>query len=86
MAPSLVALDSDVPFPPGQDGATAMSVSGVLHFAFGGTGFIAFAVAAFLFGGWLARHGERGRAAWSRVAGAVILVGFVGGPHSAQPG
>nr|WP_275003857.1 hypothetical protein [Promicromonospora iranensis] len=56
-----------------------MSASGVLHFAFGGIGFIAFAVAAFLFGGWLARHGERGRAAWSRVAGAVILVGFVGG-------
>ncbi|WP_342470186.1 DUF998 domain-containing protein [Promicromonospora iranensis] len=66
-------------FPPGQDGATTMSASGVLHFAFGGIGFIAFAVAAFLFGGWLARHGERGRAAWSRVAGAVILVGFVGG-------
>jgi hypothetical protein len=66
-------------FPPGQDGAATMGVSGVLHFAFGGIGFVAFAVAAFLFGGWLARHGERGRAAWSRVAGAVILVGFVGG-------
>jgi hypothetical protein len=66
-------------FPPGQDGATTMSVSGILHFAFGGIGFIAFAVAALLFGGWLARHGERRRAAWSRVAGGMILVGFLGG-------
>jgi hypothetical protein len=66
-------------FPPGQDGATTMSLSGVLHFAFGGIGFIAFGVAALLFGGWLARHGERGRAAWSRVAGVVVLVGFIGG-------
>ena len=66
-------------FPPGQDGATTMSVSGLLHFAFGGIGFTALAVAAFLLGGWLARHGERGGAVWSRAAGVVILVGFVGG-------
>jgi hypothetical protein len=66
-------------FPPGQEGATAMSLSGVLHFAFGGIGFIAFGVAALLLGGWLARHGERRHAAWSRVAGIVVLVGFVGG-------
>ncbi|MFD2025496.1 DUF998 domain-containing protein [Promicromonospora aerolata] len=66
-------------FPPGQDGATTISVSGLLHFAFGGIGFTALAVAAFLLGGWLARHGERGGAVWSRAAGVVILVGFVGG-------
>lgn len=66
-------------FPPGQDGATTMSLSGVLHFAFGGIGFIAFGVAALLLGGWLVRHGERRHAAWSRVAGIVVLVGFVGG-------
>lgn len=66
-------------FPPGQDGATTMSLSGVLHFAFGGIGFIAFGVAALLLGGWLARHGERGHAAWSRAAGIVVLAGFVGG-------
>jgi hypothetical protein len=66
-------------FPPGQQGATTPGVSGLLHLAFGGIGFISFAVAAFLLGGWLARRGERGRAAWSRVVGAVILVGFLGG-------
>jgi hypothetical protein len=66
-------------FPPGQDGATAPSVSGLLHFAFGGIGFVAFAVAAFLLGRWLIRHGERDRAVWSRTAAVVILVGFVGG-------
>lgn len=66
-------------FPPGQDGATTPGISGILHLAFGGIGFIAFAVAALLLGGWLTRQGERGRAAWSRVAGVVILVGFIGG-------
>ena len=66
-------------FPPGQEGATTPSVSGVLHLAFGGIGFIAFAVAALLLGGWLTRHGERDRAVWSRIAAVVILVGFVGG-------
>jgi hypothetical protein len=66
-------------FPPGQDGATTPGLSGILHLAFGAVGFIAFGVAALLLGGWLARRGEGGRAAWSRVAGVVILVGFVGG-------
>ncbi|WP_129783446.1 DUF998 domain-containing protein [Promicromonospora panici] len=66
-------------FPPGQDGATTPGISGILHLAFGAIGFIAFGVGALLLGGWLARHGERGRAVWSRVAGVVILVGFVGG-------
>lgn len=65
-------------FPPGQDGATP-GLSGILHLAFGGIGFISFAVAALLLGGWLTRHGERGRGVWSRVAGVVILVGFLGG-------
>lgn len=66
-------------FPPGQEGATTMSPSGVLHFAFGGIGFVALGVAALLLGGWLARHGERRHAAWSRAAGVVVLVGFIGG-------
>jgi hypothetical protein len=66
-------------FPPGQEGATTPGISGILHLAFGGIGFIAFAVAALLLGGWLARRGERGRAAWSRVVCVVILVGFLGG-------
>lgn len=66
-------------FPPGQDGATTPSISGLLHFVFGGIGFVAFAVAAFLLGGWLARHGERTGALWSRIAAVVILVGFLGG-------
>lgn len=66
-------------FPPGQEGVTTPGISGILHLAFGGVGFIAFAVAALLLGGWLSRHGERRQAVWSRVAGVVILVGFLGG-------
>ena len=66
-------------FPPGQDGATTPGVSGILHLASGGVGFIACAVAALLLGGWLSRRGERRHAVWSRLAGVVILVGFLGG-------
>ncbi|HEV6954134.1 MAG TPA: DUF998 domain-containing protein [Promicromonospora sp.] len=66
-------------FPPGQDGVVAPSASGILHLASGGVGFVAVAVAAILFGGWLVRRGERGRAVWSRVAGVVVLGGFLGG-------
>ena len=79
VASAIFTPDTMPGFPPGQDCATTMSVSGLLHFAFGGIGFTALAVAAFLLGGWLARHGERGGAVWSRAAGVVILVGFVGG-------
>lgn len=57
----------------------APSAPGILHLASGGVGFVAVAVAAILFGGWLVRRGERGRAVWSRVAGVVVLGGFLGG-------
>lgn len=66
-------------FPPGQDGATTPGTSGILHLAFGGVGFVSLGVAALLLGAWFARRGEGRAAAWSRVAGVVVLVGFVGG-------
>jgi len=79
MAGAVFPPDPMPGFPPGQDGATTPGISGILHLAFGGIGFIACAVAALLLGGWLSRHGERRRARWSRIAGVVILVGFLGG-------
>lgn len=66
-------------FPAGAPETTAPSLSGLLHLAFGGVGFVSLAVAAFLFGGWLSRQEVRGAAAASRTAGAVVLVGFLGG-------
>jgi hypothetical protein len=66
-------------FPPGQDGATEPGMSGILHLAFGGIGFVALAVGAFLLGRWFARRGDRTFSVWSLVAGVVVLVGFLGG-------
>lgn len=66
-------------FPPGQDGATSPSMSGVLHLAFGAIGFVSLGVAALLLGRWFAGRGEGRAAVWSRAAGVVVLVGFVGG-------
>ncbi|MCF4122969.1 DUF998 domain-containing protein [Antribacter sp. KLBMP9083] len=66
-------------FPAGAPETTTPSLSSLLHLAFGGVGFVSLTVAAFLLGGWLSRQGERGAAAVSRTAGAVVLVGFLGG-------
>ncbi|MBE1874679.1 DUF998 domain-containing protein [Myceligenerans sp. TRM 65318] len=66
-------------FPPGQEGATEPGTSGILHLAFGGIGFVALAVGAFLLGRWFARRGDRPFSVLSLVAGIVVLVGFLGG-------
>lgn len=65
-------------FPPGTTEAGA-SLSGILHLAFGGVGFLALASAAFVVAGWLARRGAVGFARLSRLSGAVILIGFLSG-------
>lgn len=64
-------------FPVGAE--AAMSMSGVLHLAAGAVEFLALAVAAFLLARRFASRGERGRAAWSRVMGLVIVAAFVAG-------
>ncbi|MGW2094348.1 DUF998 domain-containing protein [Promicromonospora sukumoe] len=79
MASAVFPPDPMPGFPPGQDGATTPGTSGILHLAFGGVGFVSLAVGALLLGGWFARRGEGRAAVWSRVAGVVVLVGFVGG-------
>lgn len=64
-------------FPAGAE--ETVSVSGVLHLAMGAVEFVAFAVAGFLLARFFASRQEQGRALWSRVAGAVIVVGFAAG-------
>jgi hypothetical protein len=54
-------------FPPGA--ATTASTSGILHLAFGGIGFLALGAAALVLGGPVLL----------RVAGAVVILGFLGG-------
>lgn len=65
-------------FPPGSAGGTA-SLSGILHLVFGALGFAALAGAAFAYAGWCRTIGERSRAAWATVLGAIVLIGFFGG-------
>ncbi|GAA1871845.1 DUF998 domain-containing protein [Myceligenerans crystallogenes] len=57
------------------DAEPTATASGILHLAAGGVQMVAFAVGAFLAARVWATRG----ASWSRVAGVVILVAFVGG-------
>lgn len=69
--------DAMAGFPAGEpEEATA---SGILHLVVGAVGFLCVAAAAFAVARWQARRDERSRALWSRIAGAVVVVGFVGG-------
>lgn len=64
-------------FPPGEpEEATG---SGVLHLVAGAVGFLSLAAAAFVIAGWFARRGLPAWALWSRIAGVVVVLGFVGG-------
>lgn len=57
----------------------ASTISGLMHLALGGVGFLALAAAALATAGWLTRQEEGEGAAWSRLAGVVVLVAFLGG-------
>ena len=55
------------------------TTGGLMHIAFGGIGFLALVATTFVVAGWFSRRGDSGAATRSRVAGAVVLVGFLGG-------
>lgn len=74
--------DATKAFPPGAGGGQ-FSTAGLLHFAFGGVGFLSVSVAAIIAGSWLGRRQPRG-GLWSRLAGIVAIVAFVAG--GALPG
>lgn len=59
--------------------STDATVSGVLHLAFGAVGFVCLAAAAFVVGGWFDRRQAPAFARTSRIGGAVVVVGFIGG-------
>lgn len=74
----IFAPDPMAGFPPGSSGGDP-SVSGLIHLAAGGIGFLALAAAAFSLGTWFQ---DRQRMAWtlrSRIAGALVIVGFLAG-------
>jgi len=55
------------------------SFSGILHFVFGMTGFVLLVAACFVFAAWCGRRDETSYALYSRISGAVVPLGFVGG-------
>jgi hypothetical protein len=65
-------------FPPGSGGGEA-TLSGILHLAFGGIGFLALAGAALTSARWFAAQGLGGWAARSRVAAGLIVLTFLAG-------
>lgn len=68
---------------PDRPGTGSASVSGVLHLVFGAVGFLALGVAALVAVAWFRRRSGASRpgtgAAWSLVAGVVVLVAFAAG-------
>lgn len=64
---------------PDPGSAAEATTGGLMHLALGGIGFLALVAATFGVAGWLARRGDSNAATRSRVAGAVVLVGFIGG-------
>lgn len=76
--------DATDSFPPGAGGGK-FSTQGILHFGFGGLGFVSVGVAATIAGSWLSRRRASG-ALWSRIAGVAIILTFIaGGALSALP-
>lgn len=81
MAAGVFVADPVSGFPPGtpEGPPTSVSTSGLLHFAFGALGFLAWAIAAVLTGRGLARRGEPGMARYSVLSGIVVAGAFFGG-------
>jgi hypothetical membrane protein len=77
IASGIAAPDPMAGFPPGAD--ETVTISGLLHLVFGGLGFLALGVAAFVFSAWCRRSGSRTGSALSIIAGVVIIAAFIGG-------
>lgn len=65
-------------FPVGTPEVTAVSTHGLLHFVFGGVGFLCVIAACFVLADRFVRDGRRDLAWFSRITGIVFLAGFVG--------
>lgn len=75
----LFTADPALGFPPGTP-ASAHTISwhGLMHFVFGGLGFLALIAACFILARWFADSRERSWAAYSVVTGVVFLLAFIG--------
>ncbi|WP_327005669.1 DUF998 domain-containing protein [Dactylosporangium sp. NBC_01737] len=79
VAAGLLRADPAMGFPAGTpEGPGTVSWHGLGHLAAGGVGFLSVIVACFVLARRFSREGRRGWAAYSRVSGALFLVGFAG--------
>jgi hypothetical membrane protein len=70
--------DPGAGFPVGSPEVVTVSWHGMLHFLVGGIGFACFFAATLVLARRIAAEGRRDWAVFSRVAGSVLLVGFIG--------
>lgn len=79
VAAGLLRADPAMGFPAGTpEGQGTVSWHGLGHLAAGGVGFLSVIAACFVLARRFARDGRRGWAVYSRVSGALFLVGFAG--------
>lgn len=74
----LFKADPGAGFPPGTPETVTISTLGLMHFAFGGVGFLAFIVAALTRATYHFKAGERGWGWFATVTGIGFLAAFVG--------
>ncbi len=71
--------DPAMGFPPGTpEGQGAVTLSGTLHMAVGGIGFLCMVAACYVLASRFAREGRKGWAVFSRVTGTLFLGSFLG--------
>ena len=65
---------------------TTISTPGLVHFIVGALGFLCAALACFAAGRTLSRRGTPGLGRFSTTSGAIIVLGFFGGPFLGPAG
>ncbi|GAA3671293.1 hypothetical protein GCM10022224_039420 [Nonomuraea antimicrobica] len=76
---ALFPADPAMGFPAGTpEGPGVVTLSGILHLAVGGVGFLCLSAACYIIGSRYARHGDNGWAWYSRVTGTLFLGSFAG--------
>lgn len=79
VASAILPPDATQGFPPGSEGVTVATASGLAHLAFGAIGFVGLAVAAGATARWFTGRAEHNAARLSRFAVILVIVGFVVG-------
>lgn len=79
VASAVLPPDPAQGFPPGSEGVTEATATGLAHLAFGAIGLVGLAVAAGATARWFADRAEHDAARLSRLAAILVVAGFVAG-------